>query len=224
MTFAGTFSILTAPAAVDLDFSTSNGLLTGTGNWVYGGSSWYVNGHTSQAFDYLTTPGYTAEANGQITGSFTHRFTFEYYSDGGQLQYRVNSGTWNTVPGNLITGVTYNSPVYGFVVPYGSGTQYGFNNTSTGYATPAYVTSSFTLGSGPSPYQTGSAATFTAGDQVELRFLAAWDVSVSNPNPNWEIRSLSVSAVSGVPEPQSYAMIAGCGLAGLAAFRRIRGR
>lgn len=212
-----------AHAGISLDFSSSDGQLTGTGNWAYGDNSWYVNGHTTPAFDYLTTPAFTVAENGSITGNFTHRFNFEYGSDGGQIQYRVNSGTWYTVPQNLITGVSYSdTTVYGFVVPYGAGTQYGFNETSSGYATPSFVTSTFTLGSGSAPYQTGSTATFSAGDQVELRFLAAWDVSAINPNPNWQIQSLSLSGVSAVPEPQTYALVAGCGLVGLAVFRRMR--
>ncbi len=204
---------------IGLDFSSSDGGLTGTGNWAYDGSSWYVNGHTSHAYYYLTTPAFEVDTAGTVTGDFTHRYNFESWSDGGQIQFRVNAGAWSTVPADLITGVTYDNGVYGFYDPANPGVyayngylENGFNGVSSGYGTPSYVTSSFTLGTGASPYSgAGSAALFAAGDQVEFQFKAAYDVSTVAANPNWQVTSLSFDNVS-VPEPGTVA------LAGIALF------
>lgn len=111
----------TVQAQVSFNFSVNDGgftasVLTGsaTGPWTYGATSWSTVGVTSVSSKVLTSPVLTVGANGTVTGSFTHRFSFESPTsnfDGGQLQFSVNGGSFNTVPQDQITGVTYSGTI-----------------------------------------------------------------------------------------------------------------
>lgn len=221
-------------AQANFDFAVNDGGFTAsvisgtaTGPWTYSGSSWVTPGVTSVSSKGLTSPVLTVNANGTVTGSFTHRFSFESSTssfDGGQLQFRVNGGSFNTVPQDQITGVTYFGIISSsFSNPIGG--QFGFARVSAGYATPVMVTSNFTLGTGVSPFSTGSPFAFTAGDTVEIRFLGAWDSSSVGGNPNWEIGTVNVANASfaAVPEPTTWVLM-GTVLAGTGGylFRRHR--
>ncbi len=206
-----------ASAQVNLDFTANNGSLTTNGIWGYNGA-WYVEGQLLGASASLTTPTYTVMSDGIVSGSLTHRFSFETRGDGGQIQYRLGTGAWNTIPQDKITGTTYNA-----LLDLASGStirdQYAFTGESINYSS-GYITSSFTLGSGTSPFQTGSAVNFVTGDQVQFQFLAAWDASSVWQTPNWQLTALSVNNVSAVPEPTTYAILSGLATLGVAAFRR----
>lgn len=221
-------------AQANFNFSVNDGgftasVLSGsaTGPWTYGASSWSTAGVTVVSSKGLTSPVLTVGANGNVTGSFSHRFSFESATssfDGGQLQFRVNGGSFNTVPQNQITGVTYfgaisstfSSPIAG---------QFAFARVSAGFGTPVFVTSNFTLGTGAFPFSTGSPFAFTAGDLVEIRFLGAWDSSAIGGNPNWEISSVDVvnASLAAVPEPTTWALM-GIALAGAGGwgYRRLQ--
>jgi len=206
-------------AQVSLDLTSTNGSLVPSAGWTYNGA-WYADGQFLGATATLTTPAYTVGSNGAVTGSFTHRFSYETRGDGGQIQYRVGTGVWNTIPGNLITGASYND-----ALDLGSGStiinQYAFTGESINYAS-GYVTSSFTFGSGTSPFQTGSGAIFSAGDQIQFRFLAAWDASSISQNPNWQVTAVSFTNASTIPEPSTYAALAGLGSAVFVVISRRR--
>jgi len=186
--------------------------------------AWSTGGVASVSAKSLTSPDLIVQANGTVTGSFNHRFNLEGTFDGGQLQFNVNGGAFNTVPQDQITGVTYSATISSAFSSPISG-QRAFNGISTGFATPTYVTSSFTLGTGASPFLTGSAFNFTAGDIVEIRFLGAWDISVVNSSPNWQIGSLDATNLSfaAVPEPATWALM-GTVLAGVGSwgYRRFK--
>jgi hypothetical protein len=223
----------TAQAQASFNFSVNDGgftasVLTGsaTGPWTYGATSWSTLGLAAVSSKGLTSPVLTVGANGSVTGSFTHRFSFEATSfDGGQLQFSVNGGSFNTVPQDQITGVTYSANIStGFSSPIAG--QRAFANLSAGFATPSFVTSNFTLGTGVSPFLTGSPFAFTAGDTVEIRFLGAWDSSVIGGNPNWEIGTVDVvnASLAAVPEPTTWALmgtaLVGAGGYGYRRFKR----
>jgi len=227
---------LSMPAAgraqVAFNFATSNGGMTATqwagtntvGAWVYGTTLPSVGGTATWATPgvaaggaaayALTTPTLTVQANGQVTGSFTHRFSFETNFDGSALLFSVNGGSFNKVPVGLLTGQVYNggpgagNPIT--VLPGGV-----FTGTSSGYGTPAYVSTGFTLG-------TGAAQSFVAGDHVQFQFLAGFDANTIGASPNWQIATLDFTnmALVPVPEPGSLAFILGA--FGVVAVRRLR--
>jgi hypothetical protein len=78
---------------------------------------------------------------------------------------------------------------------------------SAGYGTPSYITSIASLGS------------FTAGDTIKVQFYGAWDEATTGSNPNWVVDNVTVSNTA-VPEPQTYAGIAGLAMLGWATYRR----
>lgn len=213
--FSGVLSV--AGGQVTYDFNSSNGGWSGTGDWTWNSSSgaWATGGVGAYITTFtLTSPTLVVSSSGNVTGSFSHRFYFETARDGGHFRYSVNGGAWLTVPQGLISGQSYN------VSMGGSGPITGtmaFSNQSSGWSTPSYLTSDFTLG-------TSSADWFTAGDQIQFRFVGAWDDSVLRASPNWEITSLVASNVSVVPEPSSYAALVGIGALALAGWQTRRYR
>jgi hypothetical protein len=240
-------TVTVARADITYDFSVANGGWTsvnvfGSNNttWQYsntpaapgGGNAWFTPGQANGANGggsiALTSPSgpLVVYQAGTVSGSFTHRFNFENNFDGGQLQFRVSPaggggfGPWNTVPRDRITNVTYSaSPLSGFDPSPLTG-QHAFTGTSAGYGTPAYVTSNFTLGTGVSPFATGTNYTFAPDDLIEIRFLAAWGAFVQNGSPNWQIGSVTLLNVA--PEPGSLLAVAGLALGGVGAWRRRR--
>lgn len=128
-------------------------------------------------------------ATGVVTFDFTHRYNFESSFDGGQLQFRVNGGAFTTVPDTSFTANGYTGTASGL------GNELGFTGQSTG--NPAFITSSGSLGS------------LTAGDNLQVQFLASWDLSVVEASPNWEIQSLTVT-----PVPFEFSPTLGMGILG----------
>jgi hypothetical protein len=215
-------------AGVMLDLTATDGALSAVGGWTYNGA-WSVEGQHLGATATLSTPMLTVAADGTVAGSFTHRFSFENRGDGGQIQYRVGSGLWNTIPQSLITGSVWTT--YNAVLDLAAGSiirdQYAFTGESINYSS-GYVTSAFTLGTGMSPYQYGSAMAFVAGDQIQFQFLAAWDASSVWQNPNWQVTALSLenvstgSVVPAVSESGSFWVAAEMGTVVLLMYRRRR--
>lgn len=210
---AGLSTPATGRAQVVYNFASSSGGLTASqqsgsnpaGAWIYGTSfpsvggtaTWATPGAEASTAYALTTPVLTVLANGQVTGSFLHRFSFEAGFDGGLLTYAVNGGSFNRVASGLLTGQMYNGTT-GLGTPIGFGIPV-FTGTSADYATPTYITTGFTLG-------TGAAQTFAVGDSIQFQFLAEFDGGVLGSSPNWQIATLSFSNV-GVPEPGSLALL-----------------
>lgn len=203
----------------NFDFSTVNGgfRVESSGSvpnpWTYGtlpstpggGSSWYTLGNATPdsqspngfpSASYLLSPFLRVQQEGQVWGSFLHRFNFEVTSgtnwDGGQLQYRVNeTGAW--LPVTMLFGETYNGTVAGNNVLEGED---AFTGESSGYDLPFYVQTRFQLG-------TEAPEIFNVNDLLEFRFAAAWDEFTVAGAPNWQLGNMIFNnlVVQPIPEP-----------------------
>lgn len=183
-----------------------------------GGNAWSVGTQGSVGSSWLTSPVLTVDGAGTVSGAFVHRFSFESTFDGGQMQYTTDGGAnWNTVTEDMLTIVSYNATISSsFGSPIGG--QRAFSGTSAGYSTPAYLTTGFTLGTGVSPFAVGSAAAFSGGESIQIRFSANWDSSVTSSDPNWQIGEFRLVNAS-VPTPAAAAVL---GMGGLFIGRRRR--
>jgi hypothetical protein len=201
--------------STSLGGSAANPFTYGPTAGVGGNGAWFINPSTIVSDKALTGPSLVVGAAGAVTISFDHRYSFESTFDGGQLYVSVNGGAFALVPTAAFSSNGYTGTIsVNFQSPIGG--QMAFTGASAGYATPAYITSTATLGS------------FAAGDTIAFRFRAAYDNSLAAGTPSWVIDNVVVSdsAVGPpsavVPEPASLALL-GVG-AGLAGVRRLRGR
>jgi hypothetical protein len=182
---------------------------------VGGNGAWFVDG-TQKAgaatSSILTSPALTVSSTDPVILSFDHRYSFDYGDgvawDGGLIQVSVNGGAFTTVANGSFTanGYTGTNKSDGIL----SGEEV-FGGESPDYGTPAYITSTATLGA------------FGAGDTLQIRFVAAWNDYYIGSSPNWVVDNVSVSNVA-VPEPQAYAAVFGLATLGWAAYRRRRRR
>ena len=207
-----------AQAQTNFDFTSNNGgFVDVNGRWTHGSGAWTLTGQASVGTTSLTSPAITITGSGMVTGTLTHRHGFENMFDGGQIQFSTDNGnSWNTVPQDLITGATYTQTIdAGFSSPLSG--QRAFSGQSTGFANSEFVTSTFTLGTGTSPFSTGVPRFFSNGQVVQIRLFSAWDSSVTGSNPNWQVTGMTVANV--IPAPGAAAML---GLGGLMVGRRRR--
>ena len=163
--------------AVNFDFTTSNGSFTattnGTSGFTYtGGTGWSTPGQDSPQSNTLISPTLFVQSNGTVSISLTHRYNFEYGADGGQLKYSLNGGAFTTQTAFTANGYDY------IIYAFGDN---AWTNTSAGYSTPTYITSTADLG------------IFNLGDQINIQFLGGWDDMNANSSPNWEINGLTVN-------------------------------
>ncbi len=184
-----------APAIGLVDFSQVDGDLTVAstnappGPWTYDPfrGSWSTFDQsgcaTAPRSSRLTTPGWTVVSSGQVTLSFTHRYSWEDDGttrwDGGQVRLSVNGAAFATLPAANFTANGYNNTVGGASVPTSElAGQPAFTGESTGYAAGTFLTSA--AGLGP----------FNAGDVISVQFIAAWDDCSEANEPSWEITRL----------------------------------
>jgi hypothetical protein len=186
----------------------SNVGVGGSGGWSVAG---YAAGFPNNNSASLTSPTLTVSATGAVGLQFDSRFTFESGFDGGLVKISINGGAFQelTAAGGSFSAFGYNGTV--------SGGQSGisgsaFTGVSSGYATPSYNTSIASIN-------------LTAGQTIKFQFFGSWDPATigNNPDfsdqtPNWVIDNVSVS--NAVPEPQTYAGIAGLAMLGWATYRR----
>lgn len=206
---AATINIdLTASAA---GFTAQN-LGSGTNTWFWTpAAGWQVNGSNSASLQRLLTPVFTADAS-SFGVALTHRFSFEENFgggtafDGGQVLVSVNGGAF-TLLGSL--GLPYTHTISAFFGNPRAG-QAALSGTSAGYATPAFITTTFSGATSP-------------GNTFQFAFDGAWDISaMSLQDPDWQLTNVQLrdfAAPATVPEPSTWLLFA-TGIAAVAARRR----
>ena len=182
---------------LDETFDTTNGNftaltpLTMDGPWTYnsGSGSWIENGqdgdngHTNNSS--LNSPALTVSALGNITLTFSHRYSFEPGGwDGGQVRISINGGAFSAVPAGSFSQNGYNGSVLS-----GSGSdlhgQTAFVEESVGHGTNNMINSVADLGF------------FNPGDQIRVQFFASSDSNTRGNLPNWEITRVQLSQGNG---------------------------
>ncbi len=212
-TIALALAATSALPAQTIDFLSTNGGFTtasllGSNQWSWSaGTGWAVNSSATAARQRLLSPVLTA-AGGAFSISATHRYNFEGSAisptcfDGGVVLASINGGAFTALAPT--SGKGYDGPLSAsFGNPLGG--QDAFCRQQA-----ADVTSIW-------------AGTLAAGTTIQLALDGAWDSSVTNSNPNWNLRSVALEGFGSdvVPEPSTYVLMA-TGLAGLAAIRRRR--
>jgi hypothetical protein len=198
------------------DFTADNGLMWVTnfpstnattlppGPWTWSDTTGSWSCYDREACDpkfgpyasMLVTPPMVVPNTGGVGVSFNHRYNGEAGAwDGGLVMISVNGGTPAVVPSYFFTSNGYNGIILGNTV---LNNRYkhvpAFVNTSTGYATPEYLTSEAVLGY------------FKAGDVLNVGFLYSWDNGCAAPAPNWEIQSVEVVFGTEVPVTNTFIM------------------
>lgn len=157
----------------------------------------YVHGPDTGAPSdhYLTSPTIDV-GTGNFTLSFKHRYSFEAdtstmpatYWDGGVVEYSLDGKTWTDVkdvpgvivmggyPGAIQTAAPTASPIFG---------RQAFVGASAGFATGAWVTSSYNFG------------TALAGKKLTLRFRIGTDDAAGDEG--WDIDEVAVTGTSSPP-------------------------
>lgn len=199
--------------------STESGVSAGPFVWglVNGANAWSANGDaTGTAKELVTSPVINITSTTTYSISFAHRFNFEIQDpqasfgyDGGIVQYRVNAGSWTTIPKADFSAEPYNLDSIDAFDGGNPPFQPGFSGESAGNGVGSFITSIASFG------------TLSSGSTLEVRFRGAWDTENANAAPNWVISSVSVTGAP-VPEPAFFASLAGLGLLGFAVIRRAR--
>lgn len=205
---------------------------SGAGPWFWGtfgpppvgDNAWQVLGKTTVSNQFITSPLLRVLASGNVTGSLLHRFQMDATFDGGQLQFSRNGGAFQTIPRQLLTNVTYSNLIDAGANSSMAG-QWAFSSVSTNFANQ-YITTDLTLGTGASPFDTGTATSFVVNDTIQFRFLAATNDSVNVGDPAWQLGQFSLSNVTlaSVPEPATWMIMGSSVLIGLAGYGRWRKR
>lgn len=186
-----------------------------------GDNAWHTLGNDNVSRTELTSQPLFVVDPGTVAGTLLHRFNQESGFDGGQLQFSVNGGAFQTIPQNLITGVTYTGQIDAGANSEIAG-QWAFTGQSAGFATPDYVTTNFTLGAGASPFANGVASNFNTGDMILFRFLSVTNDTGDAGDPTWQLGELSLTNVSTVPEPTTYLFFGSLAVGGLCVAQRRR--
>lgn len=172
-------------------FTVTNAIGAGTpaGPWVYnsGAGSWSADGGEGVVNSALDSPVITVPSASSLEIDFNHRYNFEDDGttrwDAGQLRISTNGGAFEPVLPAAYSqnGPPTDRPITGNSPPLNG--QFAFNNTSPGFGDGTFINSVASLGD------------FNAGDELQLRFIGAWDEGfIQTPAPNWEIDSVLVSA------------------------------
>jgi hypothetical protein len=179
------------------------------GPWVYGATAgaggtggWSTDGQNADTGTPMTTdltsPSLFVTTTGAVSLSFNHRFSFEDDGtkwDGGAVFLSVNGGAFTVVPTANFSLNPYNGSVAVDSASQMAGSS-AFIGISAGYSFGTFITSTASLGS------------FTAGDQLMVRFRSAGDTNTTGGIPAWALDNVSISATA-VPEPAIASLLAG---------------
>ncbi len=177
-------------------FTVMNGIGAGipAGPWTYSAANgaWSADGGEGVVNSAIDSPVFTVLNDGGLALSFSHRYNFEDDGttrwDGGQVRFSLNGGEFVPVIADafITEGYATDRVIAGNSPPITN--QFGFNNTSTGFGNGDFVQSVANLG------------TFSAGDELSIRFIGAWDDAfIQTPAPNWEIDEVSVIPSNDLP-------------------------
>ncbi len=211
---------ITAQASAQLysvDFTTSDGgyTVTNVGNiqneWTWAADEgWQVNGNeggdgSADNVSKLTSPALAVPVDGMLEVSVDHRYSFEVDWDAGAVFASVNGGDFAQIPGTAFTANGYTKS--GLLGEHSLNGGEGFSGNSPGFADGDLITSVVEVGP------------FSAGDEIQVQFYAAWDQFATGElsPPEWNITQISV-----VPEPSALALGL-IGLLGLVGHCRRRG-
>jgi hypothetical protein len=215
-----------ASAAVTYNFDGANTAFTATsdavfaGPWVHsltagvgGSGGWTTDGQGPENQQpnttRLTSPALTVEANGAVIVSFDHMYSFEAGGgnwDGGALFMSLNGGAVTHVGSAAFTSNGYNGAVLG-------------NSASTLAGQQAFVGDSPSRGASTFLNSVANLGNFTAGDQIQVQFVAAYDTNTQGAFlPAWVVDNVTITGV--IPEPASTVSLLGAGM--LLALRRRR--
>lgn len=180
----------------------ATGGVGGSGGWTTIGQAANI-GHSCTTD--LTSSPFVVGANGNVSLSFDHRYSFEVDSggawDGGAVFVSVNGGAYSMVSNSAFSVNGYNGTVAG----WGAGSELAgagavFMGTSSGYGAGTFLTSVANLGD------------FVAGDTLSVRFRAAFDSNTSAGSPAWAIDNVTMANI--VPAPGPLALLVAAGLVG----------
>ncbi len=183
-TLDGTRVVSTSAVAFTLsDIPPASVTNPGTFTVTAGGAvaHWTVPGGEGILNGSLTTPTLLLPNNGPVTLTLKHRYNIEGDNyDGAVVQVSVNGGPFNNLETTNFSQNGYNAgPLIGNNVLIG---QLAWGQASLGFSAGAKITSIATI------------PDVEAGDEIDVRFLGAWDEGFTPDGPDWEIYGVKVTA------------------------------
>lgn len=154
------------------------------GPWVVGGGTWSALGGEGNVTSILKTPVIAITTTGEVTLSFSHRYSLEPEWDGGVVRISVNGGAPTLLGLSAFTanGYTFMDSLGNFSIDEYENVPI-FNGDSTGYSNNEFITSTASLG------------TLSAGNTLQVQWVGLWDDAFINPGINWEITGVTVTQV-----------------------------
>lgn len=180
----------------DGGYTVTNGIGAGVPDtpWIFSSGTWFTNGAGNAAVvnSALDSPLISVPSAGKLSLGFAHRYDFEDDGttlwDGGQVQVSVNGSPFKPVIAQQFIDGGYRTDklILGNSPPLTG--QYGFASKSLDYDSGALNASVANLGA------------FSAGDTLQLRFMAAWDECCGPAGPQWQIGPVAVEYDNSLPD------------------------
>ncbi len=144
------------------------------------GATFSAAGGAGNSQSHLIGPAVTVLTGGNVTLRFSHRYDFEDHSDGGAVFVSVDGADAAYVPAVAFSANGYDGNIQGNGSSAWPGGEEVFTLASAGYADPAFVESVVDLGN------------LDAGTTVSVEFRCWWGDAALGPDPNWEIRAITL--------------------------------
>ncbi|HWB07244.1 MAG TPA: hypothetical protein VG796_29740 [Verrucomicrobiales bacterium] len=143
----------------------------------------------------LTVPSFTVPDNQPVQLEFTHRYSFEFDTDGvrwdgGVVQIAVDGGGFTPVPNTAFSAHGYDGVLTG---NHAYINLEGFNGDSPGYSTGGMITSVLIIPG------------LAAGSTCQIQFAGGWDEFSTGTVPNWEINDIKVKSGDSVLYSENFA-------------------